>query len=265
MNRDLSDFGLLGTSSVMQQLGEWVYTAAPHWDTILITGERGTGKELLAKAIHRLGPTRGAEPVIVDCAALHPTTIEAALFGHERGAFTGAVQRKMGFLEAAHEGTVFLDEIGALPIDIQGRFLRFLEERTLSRIGSNTPIHIRTRIISATNRDIALDAEKGTFLPDLYDRLCVLQIHTPPLRSRHGDIPLLLHYFLGEAHFKRLTQETVAYLDRYPFPGNVRELRNLCRRLIVFHPTGVIDREDIQRHLFPMSISSEYEKEKQAV
>lgn len=248
MKRDLSRFGIIGASLAMHELYEWIYAAAPHWDTILITGERGTGKELLAKAIHRLGPTRGREPVIVDCAALHPATVEAALFGHERGAFTGAVKKKIGFLESAHDGAVFLDEIGALPLETQGRLLRFLEERTITRIGSSVPIHIRARIIAATNRDILRDSYEGLFLSDLYDRLSVLHVQIPPLRDRRGDVLLLLQHFLGKDHFSRLTNDALQVMEEYSFPGNVRELRNICRRLVVFHPQDRIEK----RHLLSL-------------
>ncbi|MGC9328051.1 MAG: sigma 54-interacting transcriptional regulator [Candidatus Hinthialibacter sp.] len=247
MKQDLSRFGILGESEPMRELADWTHAAAPHWDTILITGERGTGKELLAQAIHRLGPTRGAELVIVDCAALHPAMAEAALFGHERGAFTGALNRRIGYLEAAHEGSVFLDEIGSLPLETQGRLLRFLESRTLTRIGAVKPLKIRTRIIAATNRDIHSDCRNGRFLPDLYDRLCVLQVRTPPLRERCGDIPILIQHFMGEDNFHRLGRNVLQILERYSYPGNIRELRNLSRRLTVFYPEGRIQLRRIHR------------------
>lgn len=244
--------GLLGSSPAMKTLQEQVVLAAPHWDTVLLFGERGTGKELLARAIHRLGPTRGSAPILVDCAAIHPSTAESELFGHERGAFTGAVHKRIGLFEQAHEGSIFLDEISTLPLDVQGRFLRFLEEGTLRRVGSNKPIQIRTRIIAASNRDLAIQAREGLFLADLYDRLNVLRLSPPPLRKRGDDVPLLLnHYLHDETHTKtkqtnRIHPEAMQFLMEYHWPGNIRELRNLCRRINVFHPTGNVTRSQIE-------------------
>lgn len=233
----------------MVKLGEWVCQAAPHWDTILITGERGTGKELLARAIHQLGPTRGAEPVVVDCAALHPATIESALFGHERGAFTGATRQRTGYLELAHERSLFLDEISFLPRDLQGRFLRFLEQRTLTRVGATRPVQVRTRVIAATNRNLMDEAREGRFLPDLADRLGVLRVRVPSLRERGDDIWLLTSHFVGKEPASLFTPDAMEYLRSYPFPGNVRELRNLCRRILIFHPTGRIEKDDLSTWL----------------
>ena len=255
---DLSKYHILGKSRIMLDLAAWVRAAAPEWDTILITGERGTGKELLAKAIHRMGPTRGATPVTVDCAALHPATVESILFGHERGSFTGAVRRKIGFLESAHEGSVFLDEIGTLPLDIQGRFLRFLEEGTVTRIGAGKPVSIKTRVIAATNRPLLVEVERGAFLPDLFDRLNVLHIDTPPLRERDGDIVLLVEHFTDKRSLKRFTDDALEFLHEYPFPGNVRELRNLCRRLTVFQPKGSINQSVVERLLHPADQNREF-------
>ncbi|HOJ59640.1 MAG TPA: sigma 54-interacting transcriptional regulator [bacterium] len=249
MENDLSRFGLIGQSPAMTRLGEWVSQAAPHWDTVLITGERGTGKELLARVIHYLGPTRGAEPVVVDCAALHPATLESALFGHERGAFTGAAHRRTGYFELAHESSLFLDEISALPLEAQGRLLRFLEQRTLTRVGSTRPIQVRTRIIAATNRDLHEEARGGRFLPDLVDRLRVLEARIPPLRERGDDIWLLTAYFMGKEPASLFTPGAMEFLRSYPFPGNVRELRNLCRRIAIFHPSGRMEKDQLHQCL----------------
>ncbi len=249
MKYDLTEMGIIGQSTVMQELASWMQAAAPHWDTILITGERGTGKELLARAIHHLGPTRKAHMVVVDCASLHPATVESALFGHERGAFTGADQRRIGYLESAQNGTVFLDEIGILPLEIQGRLLRFLEERTITRMGCATSIHVHTRIVAATNRNLARDSQSGTFLPDLYDRLNILHLHCPPLRDRKEDIPLLLAHFFREDSSNRFTADALRFINDHPFPGNIRELRNLCRRLAIFHPKGLIRKSMIEQLL----------------
>lgn len=246
---DLRKFNIIGKSQVMKELAQHLLYAAPHWDTVLVTGERGTGKELLARALHLLGPTRGNQPVIVDCAALHPATAESALFGHERGAFTGATRRHIGFFETAQEGTVFLDEISALPLDIQGRLLRFLEQRTIVRVGSTEPITIRTRIIAASNRDLKQDVYAGRLLGDLYDRMNILRIEAPPLRERGRDAIHLYRHFMKMEKSDHLPEETERFLMSYHFPGNVRELKNLCRRLSVFHPQSEITSELIEQHI----------------
>lgn len=249
MAKTLSKHGIWGQSPAIQELERKVELAAKGWETVLITGERGTGKELLARALHKMGPTRGDKMVTVDCAALPPATVESALFGHERGSFTGAVNRHIGLLEEAHEGTLFLDEISRLPLEAQGRFLRFLEERTVQRIGATKPVTVKTRIIAATNQDLADMARHRLFLPDLYDRLGVLNILCPPLREREGDILPLLERFLGKADFARLDEDARESINRHPFPGNIRELRNLCIRLKTFEPSGKIGEETIKRYL----------------
>ncbi|RJP35339.1 MAG: sigma-54-dependent Fis family transcriptional regulator [Candidatus Omnitrophota bacterium] len=249
MKYDLGKFKIIGRSQAMQDLADCVFSAAPLWDTILLTGERGTGKELLAHAIHKSGPTKGGNLVIVDCAALNASTVESVLFGHERGAFTGAVNRHVGFLESADGGTLFLDEIGSLPIEIQGRFLRFLEEQTVARVGAVSHRRIHTRILAATNRNLRREAARGHFLPDLFDRLNVIPILTPPLRKRDGDALLLFHHFMGKGSRDRLKKDAENFLLDYAYPGNVRELRNLCRRLCVFHSEKAVDKNTILRYL----------------
>lgn len=234
MSTNLEQFHIIGNSRPMRELADWLYTAAPHWDPVLITGERGTGKELLAHAIHALGPTRGKPMTIVDCASLHPATLESTLFGHERGAFTGALHRHIGYLELAHESSVFFDEITSLTPEAQGRLLRFLEEKTITRVGGTHPIAIRTRILAASNRDMIREIKEGRLLPDLYDRLNVFPVQLPPLRQRDGDVLLLAEHFLGKAQLEAISADIKAELASYDYPGNIRELKNLCRRLCVF-------------------------------
>lgn len=248
MKRPFFRHGLIGESDAMRALEEHVKLAAPTWETILLNGERGTGKERLAAAIHKLGPTRNGSLVTIDCAALHAATAESVLFGHERGAFTGAVNRRIGLLELGHQGSVFLDEIGLLPLELQGRLLRFLEERTVQRLGALKPSTIRTRIIAAANRDLARDAAEGRMLPDLYDRLNVIPLRVPPLRDRGNDILLLIEQFDRDV-FNRLDDGARQALLDHSWPGNVREAASLCKRLRVFHPEGMIDSSAIARWL----------------
>ncbi len=241
-------FGIVGDSPVMKTLEARVNAAAVSGETLLITGERGVGKELIAKAVHKLSPQKGGPFVTVDCAALHPATAESSLFGHERGAFTGAVHRHIGLFEQSGQGSVFLDEVASLPLEMQGRFLRFLEERTIQRIGSSKPVQIRTRVIAAANRDFMVEQQAGRLLPDLFDRLNVIRLHVPPLRERGEDIITLFHHFLPKSQ-ERLGDDSKTQLLKSSWPGNVRELRNLCRRIAVFSLEGPIDREVIETHL----------------
>ncbi len=245
---NLRRFKIIGKSPAMQRVSNQIYTIAPLPDHVLITGERGTGKELAAHAIHKLSQYRGNDMVTIDCAALHPSTAEASLFGNERGAFTGAVNKRIGYIESAEGGTLFLDEISTLPLELQVRFLRFLEEGTITRIGNTKPKEIHVRVIAASNKILQQEVDQHRFLPDLYDRLNVFQVTMPPLREREQDCLLLLEHFMGKS-FNQLTDEAKDYIRDYPFPGNVRELRHLSRRLTVFYPDHVIKRNDIQSQL----------------
>jgi DNA-binding NtrC family response regulator len=235
-------FGLesiIGESPAMKEVFETVQQVAPTKATVLILGESGTGKELIAKAIHHLSPRRRAPMVTVHCAALPPTLLESELFGHERGAFTGAHERRIGRFEQADGGTLFLDEIGEIDATVQVKLLRFLGERTFERVGSNKTLTADVRLLAATNKPLAELVRQGKFREDLYFRLRVVEITLPPLRARREDIPLLAHAFLREfaqenaKPVKELTPEAMEALMNYSWPGNVRELRTAIERAVV--------------------------------
>jgi two-component system response regulator HydG len=223
------DATMLGESAPMKALAAGIARVAPTDTTVLITGETGTGKELVAHALHR-GSNRARGPfVAVNCAAFVDTLLEAELFGHEKGAFTGADRARPGRFEQAHKGTIFLDEVGELAPSLQAKLLRVLETREFHRVGATKPTRVDVRIVAATNRDL----KSGDFREDLYYRLGVVTLHCPPLRERGGDIELLAAHFLGA---KRFGAEALAKLRAYAWPGNVRELRNVCERCAVLYP-----------------------------
>ena len=230
---------LIGESAAMQEVIEVVRQVAPHRVTVLITGESGTGKELIAKAIHQLSPRAKSRMVAVHCAALSATLLESELFGHEKGAFTGAHERRIGRFEEAQGSTLFLDEIGEIDPSLQVKLLRFLGERTFERVGSNKTLNADVRLIAATNRNLAELVQTGKFREDLFFRLRVVEIRLPPLRERAGDIPLLCRSFMREfatEHGKpiqELSPEAIDALARYAWPGNVRELRSEIERAVV--------------------------------
>ena len=237
-----SKFGLeniVGESPVMKEIFEVVQQVAPTRATVLITGESGTGKELIAKAVHQLSPRAKQPFVTVHCAALAPTLLESELFGHERGAFTGAHERRIGRFELAQGGTLFLDEIGEIDASIQVKLLRFLGERTFERVGSNKTLTADVRLVAATNKNLEELVKAGKFREDLFFRLRVVEIEMPPLRERPGDIPLLAQNFLRE--FTRennkpatdFTAEALAALMQFSWPGNVRELRTAIEHAVV--------------------------------
>ncbi|HUS64337.1 MAG TPA: sigma 54-interacting transcriptional regulator [Kofleriaceae bacterium] len=232
--------GVLGRSTAMRRITALVPRLAAADSTVLVDGETGTGKTLLAEAIHRAGPRAGGPFVVVDCAAIAPSLIESELFGHEKGAFTGADAARVGAFEAAHGGTIFLDEIGELPLDLQPKLLRVLESRRLRRVGGAAPIAVDVRVIAATNRDLRALVNAGVFRPDLFYRLDVARVHVPPLRERRDDIGMLV------AHFHRQFAGTddappaalVAALERQSWPGNVRELRAAVERIVLLRDPG---------------------------
>jgi DNA-binding NtrC family response regulator len=235
---------IIGASPAMQQILHQLQLVAPTRSSVLIVGESGTGKELIANALHQHSPRKDARFVAVNCAAIPPDILESEMFGHERGAFTGAVQRKMGTFELADRGTLFLDEISELPLALQAKLLRVLEERSFMRVGGTETIHVDVRILAATNADLEARVAAGTFRSDLYYRLKVVTIFIPPLRERPEDVPLLAQRFF--ATFKEengrpdlgLDDDTVAALRQVRWDGNVRELRNLMESLVVLAPPG---------------------------
>ncbi len=225
---------LLGSSSAMRRIFAALPRIAKADTTVLIEGETGTGKGLLASAIHA-SSSRASKPLVVlDCTAIPPTLVESELFGHVRGAFTSAVSDRAGAFEQAHQGTIFIDEIGELPLEMQPKLLRALEERSIKRVGGNQRINIDVRVLAATNRDLRAEVNRGTFRADLYYRLNVVRLLVPPLRDRAGDIEQLARHFYGELVPDRaIPQELVDGMRRQPWPGNVRELRAAVERAIL--------------------------------
>jgi formate hydrogenlyase transcriptional activator len=259
INLDKHFEDIVGESTGLRRVLKEIETVAPTGATVLIQGETGTGKELLARAIHRLSPRNDRTFIKINCAAIPASLIESELFGHEKGAFTGAIARKIGRLELAHEGTLFLDEVGELPLDLQPKLLRALQEKEIERVGGNRPIPVNIRLIAATNRDLAqMVAEKG-FRSDLYYRLKVFPIFAPPLRERSGDIPVLVRHFVDThsrrmgKHIETIPDDTMAALARWKWLGNVRELENFLERAVIltrgpvlYVPLGELEVENEQ-------------------
>ena len=246
--------GLVGTSAKMQKVYKLIEKAAHGVYPVLILGESGTGKELVARSIHFHGP-RSKEPFFpVDCSALAPTLIESELFGHVRGAFTGAHQNKQGLLEAAGAGTLFLDEIGNLPVDLQAKLLRALQEREFKPIGANQRVAIHSRMIAATNSNLEVAVREGRFRQDLFFRLNVVPIKLPPLRERKSDIPLLVNYFLeknsvGDGPMRAFSEDALRHLISYDWPGNVRELENAVERAVALSSGPILQLNDLPTNL----------------
>ncbi|MGI8958653.1 MAG: sigma 54-interacting transcriptional regulator [Bryobacteraceae bacterium] len=247
--------GIVGNSPVIRRLLDLVERVAPRDTTVLITGESGTGKELIARALHEKSPRRERPFVAVNCAALTETLFESELFGHEKGAFTGAISLKRGRFELAQGGTIFLDEVGELAPSLQAKLLRVLQQREFERVGGTQAHPLDIRIIAATNRDLSEDVRDGRFREDLYHRLNVVTLESPPLRDRKEDVPLLARYFLqrsGERckrHVQGLSPEAEAMLIEYGWPGNVRELENAMERAVVLGLSEWILPEDLPENL----------------
>lgn len=247
--------GLLGESPAMQEVFRRIERVAATDASVLILGETGTGKELVARAIHASSRRASGPFVAVNCAALPEQLLESELFGHEKGAFTGANARKAGRFELADGGTLLLDEVGDMPLSLQAKLLRVLESRMVESLGSTRPIRVDLRVLAATHRDLREMVRQGTFREDLYFRLAVVPLHLPPLRERAGDVALLAGHLLrqfAERHgkaFRGFDPQALQILERYRWPGNVRELRNLIEQMVVLWDGGVIRLEHLPEHL----------------
>ena len=249
------DRGFIGQSVPMREVFGLVEKVAPSKASVVITGESGTGKEMVARAVHRLSPRADKPFVAINCSAIPASLMESEIFGHERGAFTGADQRRLGCFELADGGTIFLDEVGELPVELQAKFLRVLEEERLRRLGGKAEIAVDVRVICATNRDLKQQIKVGRFREDLYFRLNVFNLHLPPLKERVDDIPLLAQHFVGKfsAEAGKKVQgcapEALDALRGYAWPGNVRELRNTIERAVILCDGDLIGRDDLPAEL----------------
>jgi DNA-binding NtrC family response regulator len=247
--------GILGESAPIQEVLVKIEQMAPVTSTVLIEGESGTGKELVARAVHDLSPRRGKAFIAVNCAALPESLLESELFGHEKGAFTGAAERRLGRFELANGGTIFLDEVGEMAPATQVKLLRVLEDKSFFRVGGTQPIHVDVRVIAASNKSLKEAVALGTFRDDLFYRLNVLSVYLPPLRERRSDIPLLVRTFIAQfakqhdRNFRGITAEALQILVDADWPGNVRQLRNLIESMVVLAPEGEIRATDIPRDI----------------
>jgi formate hydrogenlyase transcriptional activator len=244
---------IVGNSAALERVLQHVALVAPTDSTVLIEGETGTGKELIARSIHNISSRRGRPFVTLNCAAIPSGLIESELFGHEKGAFTGAVERRVGRFESAHSGTIFLDEIGEIPLELQPKLLRVLQEQEFERLGSTRTVRVDVRVVAATNRDLRQMAEEGKFRSDLYYRLSVFPLLMPPLRERSGDIPLLARFFADK--FARrmnktvdsISEEAMCILSAYHWPGNIRELQNVIERAVILCQGGRLQVDSVLR------------------
>jgi len=247
---------MIGEHPSIKKIEEIIQRVAATDATVLITGESGTGKELAARAIHNLS-ARAARPFVpVNCAAIPENLLESELFGHVRGAFTGAHSSRLGMFQLANNGTILLDEVGELSLSLQAKLLRVLQDGEVRPVGTDHPIAVQLRVIASTNKELAHQVEKGSFREDVFFRLQVIPIHLPPLRARRSDIPLLVKHFLAKANRKHslavtITREAMIYLWEYDWPGNIRELENLIERLVILSDHGITDWMDL-----PLNIRS---------
>jgi len=263
---------MLGDAEAFEVVIDQIRRVAPTKTTVLVTGETGTGKELVAQQLHQLSPRVNKPFIPVHCAALPENLLESELFGHERGAFTGALQRHIGLFEAANHGTLFLDEIGEINANVQVKLLRFLENRAIERLGGTQTIGLDVRLVCATNRNLKQEVVEGRFREDLYYRLNVVEIHMPALRERKGDIPVLLdHYFKFFSKENHLTIPTLAkdtklVLEDYLWPGNIRELRNFAENAVVMHHGTTLQLKDLDpKFLVPVDQFLALKTEKQLI
>ncbi len=246
---------MVGVCPAMREVFEKIRLVADTNSTVLIVGESGTGKELVARAVHDLSKRHKGPFLPVNCAAISETLFESELFGHEKGAFTGATSRRQGFFQAANGGTLFIDEIGEMQLGLQSKLLRALESRRVLPVGSTREEEIDVRVVAATNRDLRARVDSGEFREDLYYRLRVVELCLPPLRERVDDIPLLVRKFIdelaaeNERPVRDITTEAMESIRAYSWPGNVRELRNTLESIIVLSLKEVIDREDLPSHI----------------
>jgi len=260
---EIGTCGIIGNSPVLKSVLDLIGIVAPTNSTVLILGETGTGKELVARAIHRLSDRRNAPFVTLNCAAIPAGLLEAELFGHERGAFTGALTQRIGRFEAANGGTIFLDEIGDMPLDLQAKLLRVLQEKEFERLGSIRSSRVNVRVVAATNRDLLQMIDDKTFRLDLYYRLSVFPILLPPLRDRPEDIPALVRYFIAmyagrmNRRVEAIPPEIMEAILRYDWPGNIRELQNFIERGIIVSRSPVfrpdLDQMQHQKATLPRS------------
>lgn len=257
---------IVGTGEAMRRLKDMSAVIARSEATVLVTGESGTGKELIAKAIHYNSPRKNGPLVVVNCAALSETLLESELFGHEKGAFTGADKRREGRFMQANKGTIFLDEIGEISPAMQAKLLRAIQEREIQRVGSDQPLHVDVRIVAATNRDLKAEVEAGRFRQDLYYRLNVMIIAVPPLRERREDVPILAAHFLrkfaetNRKVAKGFTPKAMDMLLKHDWPGNVRELENAVERAVVLMPGDFVTEKELPLSIdqAPSSAEAEY-------